>query len=338
VKIIEILPELNIGGVERHVVELSAELSSRGHEVLVISSGGGLTGQLSAGVEHRTLPVSKKNPFSVFSCAREISSWIKNEGWQIVHAHSRAPAWIADIASSRAHVPFIVTAHCDFGNKSPWIYRPYRRAAKTICVSSAVQEAMKNCFFKNTQVILNGLPQPPARWTKPAGKDVKFLFVGRLSSVKGLQDIIKALPEDGRWLLDVLGDGPMRNELEELRASLSLEPRVTFHGNVSQEECDEYMTKCTCLVFPSYKEGMPLTLARAVQIGIPVIASDIPPVAEMCLTPERLLPPGDAALWGHTLRQFLRGGYETALWKEIPTLAGQVDAVEEIYFEQIGKK
>lgn len=336
-KIIEILPELDIGGVERHVIDLANELSRRGHEVLVISAGGQMLPQLAPAVEHRTIPVHKKNPFTVLKCAGRIAGMVRREGWQILHAHSRVPAWIARIASLLSGAPLIVTAHVDFGSKKRWIYHPYRRAAKVICVSEAVREGMKDCFYDNTLVILNGLDTPRALREKPEGGEARFLFVGRLSEVKGLQDALKALPEEGGWSLDVLGDGQMMAELKEIAAARGLAGRVTFHGYAGVEVCDEYMAKSSCLLFPSYKEGMPLTLARAVQIGIPVIASDIAPVAEMCATPELLLPAGDIGKWRQAMSDFIAGGCVLPEWKRIPTLADEVDGVEKIYFEYCRK-
>lgn len=336
-KVIEILPELDIGGVERHVIDLSNELAERGHRILVVSAGGKMQCQLSDKVEHRTLPVHKKNPITGYICARKIAAWIKKENWQIIHSHSRVPAWIADWASSISGVPFLVTAHVDFGNKSAWIYRPYRRAAKVICVSSAVREGMRRCFYDNTQVILNGLSDPEYRWSKTDGYPVKFLFVGRLAQVKGLQDALKAMPSDKGWTLDVLGDGPMRKELEELSEKLGFTNKIRFYGY--SDLVDEFMARSSCLLFPSYIEGMPLTLARAVQIGLPVIASNIAPVVEMAGTDAGLLPPGDIVKWNEAIRLFINTGETRAFFPAscVPTLKDMVDQDLSVYDEIIGK-
>ena len=66
-KIIEILPELDIGGVERHVIDLTKELALRGHDVLVISAGGKMQCQLSEKIAHLDMPVHKKIPLPVGS-------------------------------------------------------------------------------------------------------------------------------------------------------------------------------------------------------------------------------------------------------------------------------
>lgn len=333
-KIIEILPELDIGGVERHVIDLSNELTARGHEITVISAGGKMQSQLSGAVRHVDMPVHKKNPFTIWACSRKIAALARREGFQLIHAHSRVPAWIARWAAGSARVPYIVTAHVVFGNKSPWIYAPYRDAARVICVSNAVREGMKACFYDNTQVVLNGLDEPKVRWSEENLRGpVKFLFVGRLSPVKGLHDALRAMPEDAKWTLDVLGDGPMREELEKITKERGFTERVKFHGY--SDKADDFMARSSCLLFPSYTEGMPLTLARAVQIGIPVIASDIPPVSEMAGSSENLLPPGDVAAWRYAIADFIRTrrAKVNIPLSSVPTLARMADEDERIYKE-----
>lgn len=336
-KIIEILPELDIGGVERHVIDLSNELVRRGHEIAVISAGGKMRCQLAQTVRHLDMPVHKKNPLTCWFCAKKIAKLAKNEGYQLIHAHSRVPAWIARWVSKIADVPYVVTAHVDFGNKSRWIYSPYRDAVRVICVSEAVREGMKDCFYENTQVVLNGLDCPSVSW-KPenhrAGSGAaKLLFVGRLSPVKGLQDVLKVLPADGAWTLDVLGDGPMRQELEGIVKERGIGGKVTFHGY--SDRADEFMASSSCLLFPSYTEGMPLTLARAVQIGIPVIASDIPSVREMAGDDKNLLSPGDLLSWKNALQDFIlsRKPKLRIPLSSVPTLKRMVDEDERIYDE-----
>lgn len=334
--IIEILPELDIGGVERHVIDLANELTARGHEVIVISAGGKMQSQLSERVRHIDMPVHKKNPFTIWSCSRKIAELALRDKVQLIHAHSRVPAWIARWAAKGAGLPYVVTAHVVFGNKSPWIYAPYRDAARVICVSNAVREGMKDCFYANTQVVLNGLDEPKVRWNKKNLEGpVKFLFVGRLSPVKGLHDALRAMPEDMEWTLDVLGDGPMRAELEAITKERGFTERVKFHGY--SDKADDFMARSSCLLFPSYTEGMPLTLARAVQIGIPVIASDIPPVSEMAGSSENLLPPGDVSAWREAITDFIKTRHAklSIPLSSVPTLARMVDEDERIYTDVI---
>lgn len=337
-KIIEILPELDMGGVERHVIDLSNELVKRGHCVMVISFGGKMQCQLSDKIDQRILPVNKKNLFTGWQCTMKIASWIKNDGWQIVHAHSRVPAFIAWWAARIAETPWLYTAHACYSLNLGLL--PLRHADAVICVSKTVQEHLSGYLPSKNLVVQNALPAASVLWTPgiEGNGTTKFLFVGRLTKIKGLQTVIEAfgLITEHNWTLDVLGDGPMLEELKKLVRNTGIQDQVVFHGY--SDKADEYMAKSDCLLFPSYSEGMPLTLARAVQIGIPVIASDIPPVIEMAGTANGLLPPGDIAAWSGSIASFINTR-KTVLnipVSNIPTLDRMVDADESVYRELLG--
>lgn len=331
-KIIEILPELDVGGVERHVIDLSNELARRRHEVLVISAGGRMEAQLSPDVKKQHLPVHKKNPFTILSCASKISELIKKEKYQIIHAHSRVPAWIAMYAADKADIPFVVTAHSEFSTKKPWIYKPYRQAGTTICVTEAVREAMKSCFYDNTQVILNGLDTPKVTHKKP--DSAKFLYVGRISQVKGIQDCLRALPPELDWTFDIVGIGPYEKELKKLAAELGIAGRVFFRG--FSDNPDKYMANSSCLLFPSHEEGFGLVLARAAQIGLPFIVSDIPPFVELT-GGKGLVPSENIDELRKAIVKFIKTGKTEASIpaENIPTIEKMTDATERIYDDLI---
>lgn len=75
--VMEILPELEMGGVENHVIDLSNFLSAQGHHVMVVSAGGKLVSELH-GPEHIKLPVVSKNPLSVIAASLMLAREIKN--------------------------------------------------------------------------------------------------------------------------------------------------------------------------------------------------------------------------------------------------------------------
>ena len=338
-KMIHILPELEEGGVERHVLWLSEELSARGHEVLVVSAGGKMLPLLAPGVSHRSLPVHKKNPILVFLCARRLARLAGQEGWQLFHAHSRVPAWIAYWASRMAGRPLVVTAHVVFGNQSRWIYRPYRKADRVLCVSAAVEDGMQRCFSDNTRVVLNGMPPAESVWQRPEHGPCRLLFIGRLAASKGIQDIIEILPLlEGSWTLDIVGDGPLFPHLRGRIEALGLSDRVFLHG--FRDDTDDWLARCSCLLFPSYTEGMPLTLARAVQMEVPVLASDIPPVAEMAGSRTGLLHPGESAVWLEAIQKFLNDHVPPTRFptENIPTIKTMTDEVEKTYFSLIANR
>lgn len=159
------------------------------------------------------------------------------------------------------------------------------------------------------EVIPDGVPDPGVQWRGPeAGAPVTFLFAGRLTAVKGIDvavDALLSLP-DGvpPWRFLVLGDGPLRGDLEE-RVRRRGDDRVQFLG--FREDVFDHMATASCLLFPSRVEGMPLALSEALRIGIPVLASDIPAVRGMVREGEALIPAGDVAAWRRAVTMVLEG-------------------------------
>ena len=110
--ILQLLPALDVGGVERGVLDLAKGLIARGHQVTVISSGGRLVEPLTAlGARHHTLPVHQKSLRTMVACVPEVARLIAEGCVDIVHARSRVPAWIGYAAARRAQRPFVTTAH-----------------------------------------------------------------------------------------------------------------------------------------------------------------------------------------------------------------------------------
>ena len=302
-KILHILPELQIGGVERHVIDLANELNARGHKTMVVSAGGRMETQLDSGVQTLHLPVDKKNPFTGYYCACRIASVIREQRFDIIHAHSRVPAWIAMWASRMSGVPYVITAHSIFNTRIHWIYKPYRDAFCTICVSSTVREQMKDLFYDNTKVIVNGVKMPSQKWNKNNHKNNRFLFIGRITTLKGLQDVLAALPVDLQWTLDIVGDGPQKEMCQEICVRRGIQDRVVFHGY--RDDVEQFMLNASCLLFPSHYEGYSLVAAQGALIGLPIMASDIPAVAELKGGHDHLIESGNIQAWEKALRAFL---------------------------------
>lgn len=304
-KVLMILPEFDEGGVERHVLWLSTELSALGHRVSIVTAGGRLEKKLPPEVRVVHLPVHRKNPFTALFSAVRIAWMARREAFDLLHAHSRVPAWIAWWASAFSGRPWIFTAHARYRKNAA--LGPFRKAQGAICVSDAVRKHLEEFLPVNTVVIRNGIPDPSLRWEKrEKSGPFRFLFVGRLTRLKGLHVVLEALSsfKAGFWELNVLGDGPQRKELEAMTLALGLGENVHFQGF-----CDDvasWMASSDCLLFPSLDEGMPLTLMQAIRVGIPVLASEIQPVKELVGKRDRLLPAGDVAAWGAALGEILR--------------------------------
>ena len=113
--IVQILPALNNGGVERGTIEMAEAIVRAGGRAVVISSGGQLEAKLQRiGAEHITLNVATKNPLKWSFLRRQVSTVLKSVGADLVHIRSRAPAWIALSAAKNLGIATVTTIHGRF--------------------------------------------------------------------------------------------------------------------------------------------------------------------------------------------------------------------------------
>ena len=255
-RILHIVPEFEQGGVERYVIELSREQVSHGHQVSLATAGGKLEAELPREVEVIHLPVQRKNLFTGLYCVYRLAQ--KHRQWDIVHAHSRVPAWITWWTSALTGMPWIYTAHSTYSLNAG--LTPLKHAKGVICVSDAVRKHLADYLPERTVTLTNGIRKPSCSWEgRGFPGHTRFLFVGRLARPKGLDMALRALGQlkDRPWTLDVVGDGPQRGEWEALTAETGLQDRVTFHG--FRNDAEAWMARSACLLFTSYQEGMPLT-------------------------------------------------------------------------------
>lgn len=332
-KIIQILPEFEEGGVERHVLWLSNELAARGHDILAVSSGGKLERQLAPAVIHWKLPVHLKNPVTAAWCAVKIAARARKEGWEMLHAHSRVPAWIAWWGSKLCGKPWVFTAHANYSRN--FGLRPVVNAGAVIGVSHYVKNQLQGYLPVDVRVVYNGLPRKYREWHAGNDGEVKrLLFVGRLTVKKGLQVVFQGLGElsEKDWVLDVVGDGPLREDLENMASELGLDGKVRFHG--FSEDVENWMQRCDCFLFPSLEEGMGLTLMQAIHMKVPTLASDLAPVRELADRKKGdLVAPGDAREWANRIARFLEhgDGFSAFEVSKIRTVEETAGCIEDVY-------
>lgn len=333
--VIHLLPELEQGGVENHVIALANAQAAAGARVVVISAGGRLVASLSHDVEHIALPVGEKNFFTGIACARRVASIARARNIRILHAHSRVPAWVAYFAKKFfSSLKFVYTAHAMFSkNFGTW---PIGRADAVICVSRSVRDDLEYrvCRVPMVRVIYNALPSEVVPWRGSGGRTKHILYAGRLTSIKNLDVVLAALAKlkDEDWLLDVCGDGK-RDEYESLASELDISDKVIFHGAV--DDIPERMASCDLFVMPSRREGLGLSLLEALSAGTPTLASDTLAAHEIT-TGGQLLPANDADAWTRALGAYLNGDRPaTRMNVRLPTNDELARNVAEVYGEAL---
>ena len=128
--ILQILPALGTGGVERGTLEITEAIRRAGGRALVASNGGALSAQIRrAGGEMFTLPLHLKSPLAIWRNAEALARLILSERVDLVHARSRAPAWAGWIAANRTRRHFLTTYHGVYSENLP-----FKRAYNAVMV------------------------------------------------------------------------------------------------------------------------------------------------------------------------------------------------------------
>jgi len=293
--IVQLLPELNVGGVEQGVLDSARGYVARGHTSIVISNGGRLVERLVAeGSIHHALPVHRKRLGTALSLIPKVARILRASHADIAHARSRVPAWIGRSAARRAGVPFVTTVH---GFYSPHFFsRIMVRGERVIAVSRAVAEYAKaslNADPARLRVIPRGtdparyaLDWPPNRIASGKAalgippESAVAAIIGRITRLKGhpvfLDAIAALLPRLPGVTALVVGAPPEgRSYLEELRAQaqrLGIAERVVFTG--ARGDVAELLQLCDVLVSCSTQpESFGRTLIEAMASGRPVVAT-----------------------------------------------------------------
>ena len=118
--ILQVLPALRSGGVERGTLEIAEAQIAAGFRAIVASAGGEMVPALEAlGAKHITLPLTAKSPWAMWRNAAALAALARAEGVALIHARSRAPAWSALIAARRLGLPFVTTYHGAYNEGFP---------------------------------------------------------------------------------------------------------------------------------------------------------------------------------------------------------------------------
>ncbi len=148
--LLQILPALNSGGVERGTVDIARAAKAAGMRSMVASSGGSMVPMLARhGVEHITLPLGTRSLWGIWRNRKRLRRLMRRESVNIVHARSRAPAWSAYYAAKRLTLPFVTTFHgayrCNVPGKKRY-NRVMTYGQKVIAVSDFIAQHMQEVY------------------------------------------------------------------------------------------------------------------------------------------------------------------------------------------------
>lgn len=320
-KVIQILPELNSGGVERGTLEVGKYLVEQGHESLVISNGGRLVEQMeSEGSRHITLPVHRKRLSSVKQ-VKVLRRLFEEERPDILHLRSRLPAWLAYLAWRKMNPqtrPRLVTTVHGFNSVNRYS-KIMTCGEAVICVSLSVKDYICKNYpdvpENKLEVIHRGIDpneysptfQPSPEWIDkwhldfPETKGKQLITLpGRITRLKGHKDfldIIAALRNEGCHGIIAGGAHPKKQryfeELKTMVAEMGLEEHITFTGQRS--DLKEILSLSNfVLSLTQQPESFGRTTLEALSLGTPVMGYQHGGVGEILdvLFPKGKIVPG----------------------------------------------
>ncbi|HEX5436699.1 MAG TPA: glycosyltransferase [Gemmatimonadaceae bacterium] len=226
-------------------------------------------------------------------------------GYDVVHCHFGDVALAYRFAAAYWHIPFIASFHGFDYSRYPamhgaGVYEPLFRTVDCVTVNGAYARARLEelgCPPPALRVLHYGVPLDDGaaalRRAEHSNGAVRLLTVARLVEKKGVEYAIRAVARVARTApalrYDIIGEGPLRGELEALARALGVGDRVVFHGARAQDAVRAAMMEADIFVLPSVtatdgdQEGTPTVLIEASSYGLPVVSTHHSGIPEVVL-------------------------------------------------------
>jgi len=294
-KVIQVIPNLNMGGAEIMCETLTIELMQNGIDVSVISL-----------FNHRT-PITErlikkgvkidfldKKPGLDLSIIRKLKTIFKREKPDVVHTHLHAQKY-AIIAAKQAKIP--VKIHTVHSVADKELSRVDKILAKRfykkqnvipIALSPLIQDTIVkqyNIEKKNVRIILNGvnISKCKPKIDYAIQDTIKIIHIGRFVEAKNHKGLIEAFylfhKNYPKSILQLIGEGELRIKIEKQVETLRLVGAVEFLG--LQEEVYTYLHNADIFALTSHYEGTPMALIEAMGTGLPIVATQVGGVPDM---------------------------------------------------------
>jgi glycosyltransferase involved in cell wall biosynthesis len=281
----------NTGGISSYVLTLGGALVKSRHKVWVASSGGNNVAHLqAAGMRHVQINIKTKSEVhpKLLLSLPSLVRLVRNEDINIIHAQTRVTQVLGAFLSHLSGVKMVTTCHGFF--RPRWFRKTFPCWGEAvIAVSKPVARHLSvdlGVDHKKVHLIANGIDlerfvmtndrmRREARQRTGMGDSPLIGIIARLSDVKGIDVLIKAMPlvlkEIPSVNLLIAGQGQEETALKKLTHDLSLTAHVHFKSGTDQTQ--DLLCAFDVFVMPSLMEGLGLSVIEAQACGIPVVAS-----------------------------------------------------------------
>lgn len=331
--ILQVLPELRSGGVERGTIEIARAIVQAGGKALVASAGGPMVAQLAhAGAKHVQMPLATKNPLRLWLNARKLAKLMMENDVNIIHARSRAPAWSAWLAAQKTGKRFMTTFHGTYGLQNKWKRRynsVMTKGDRVIAISHFIADHIQQNYDVDPQklrIIHRGVDLKlfnpnncsqariialTKEWRLPEHAQL-ILFPGRITRWKGQDVFIKALAQlpHRNFFAVILGDDKghetYREELEKLIIDSGLEGYVRIARH-THNITEAYMLSKLVVATSVEPEAFGRVVLEGQAMGKPVIATNHGGPQETVIPGQTgfLVTPGDVGELANAMQRVL---------------------------------
>lgn len=299
--VLQVLPELNTGGVERGVVDLTIYARNKGLRLVVVSAGGRLVEKLDElGGEHICINLKTKNPLKILLNVLKLKKICLEQNVKIIHARSRAPAWSAYLTARLLRLPFITTFHGFYKKNFPlkgFYNSVMAKGDKVIAVSNFIRQHIFDNYKisdpKKVVVIHRGVNLEEFNPNNIISEDIKkfkeekflplnvpvILLPGRITRWKGQDIAIKAAAEldNKQFVMAIAGkivkEDNYLKELIKLITKYGLDKKVKLIDDVKDMPI-AYAASDVVISTSVEPETFGRVSSEAGAMGKPVIATD----------------------------------------------------------------
>jgi glycosyltransferase involved in cell wall biosynthesis len=282
-----------IGGVQIHVKDLASAVQAQGHDVTVMTGGTGpfvdalrAQGTPVIPLRHLIVPIG---PMSDPLALKEILGRVRELRPDLLALHSAKAGVLGRLAGRWLGVPAVLTAH-------GWTFTPgfppiqgaaYRRierlvgplTSKIIAVSEFDRRlGLEAKIVPPNRIVTvhNGMPDIPASLRADPGRvPPRMIMVARFGAQKDHPTLLRALAglTDRPWQLDLIGEGPLQDDMRALATTLGIADRVRFLGQ--RLDVDRLLAEAQLALLVTNWEGFPLSILEAMRAGLPVVATAV---------------------------------------------------------------
>ncbi|CAI3927430.1 Glycosyltransferase involved in cell wall bisynthesis (RfaB) (PDB:2IV7) [Commensalibacter communis] len=342
--ILQVLPALNTGGVERGTVEMAQAILNADGIALIASADGVWKQSLQRmGAIHIQLPLHSKNPLVIWKNQFALKKIIEKYNVDIVHVRSRAPAWSAWLAVKNTKVHFITTWHGVFSENwcgKRWYNQVMTKGERVIAISHYIAERLKNHYGVSEQILriiprgvdLNTFDPELSfgdrvtdlaeKWQIPATKKI-ILLPGRLTAWKGQELLVRAMAMIKRhhadWICVFVGPSKHNDQFIKrlllLADQLQVREQLYFVGNC--QDMPAAFMLANIVVVPSIKpEPFGRVVIEAQAMEKPVIVANHGGAAETVIDKKTgyVFEPGNVKALAELLQELVESSDEDLHW------------------------